>query len=249
MRKIVLATYHILLTCAVVFAGEHNLITRPPLIVGFNVLYGGYKIGEVDFTQSGPYQYLNQTVTELECRVESDAIIEHKGFYRSIVTEDYAVLYLKADVTTAGKTRIDEYNFDYASEKIHLQSDFPGEGKSTRCSIDFSDKDRRYFDMVSLIFRLRDGLDTLTAPFYIPVFVYSRLDSIFIESIIDEPVTGQDGMTVAAKHIRARIPFATFPGIGDRFEIFISDDDNRVPLKAAVQMAVGKIEILPRPRE
>jgi len=236
----------VLIASIIAFAGEKALITNPPLTRGYDVLYGGYKIGKIDLTRSQPYVYEGRPVTELECRIESSAIIEHKGLYQSIVTGDYTVLYLLSDVSTGGERRLDEYWFDYKNEKIRFKSRIPGKGETSNRQYDFNDASARYFDTISLIFRLRDGLDTLKAPFYIPVFVYSRPDSILIESITDDLVVMPDGKSASAKHVGGKILFATYPGIGDRFDIFISDDADRMPLKAVMQMAVGKIEILPR---
>ena len=54
---------------------------------------------------------------------------------------------------------------------------------------------------------------------------------------------GRDGNVVSATIIKGRIPFEAFPGSGDGFEIYMSDDDSRIPLKARIEMALGYIEI------
>ena len=227
--------------------GENRpLAFDSPLNLGFNILYGGYKIGEIDITQSQPFHYEKQEARELECRVESSVIIDHHGLYRSIVTNSWLMLYMKADNTTAGKRRIDEYWFDHENHKIRIKTEMPGSGKSSDTSKDFSDEDMTYFDSISMIFRLRDALDTLKTPVYVPVFAYSRPDSILIKSITDTAITDSDGKSRPAKHVSGYIPFNTFPGVGNEFDIYISNDDEKIPLKATLQMALGRVEIILR---
>jgi len=238
-----------LIPCQYCIAGESGLLFKKPLTMQYDIMYGGYKIGQADITQGNPYDYKNKKVTEIECRVEATSLIEHTGLYQSVVTENYQVLYLKSDNTTMGKRRIDEYTFDYDNGKIFQKTQLPAENKNADFVFDINDNDKQYFDMISMIFRLRDGLDTLQAPFVIPVFAWSRPDSIIIDSIDDEPVIVSDGSEVPAKKIKGRIPFATFPGAGEKFDIFISSDERRIPLKASLQMALGRIEILPRNTE
>jgi hypothetical protein len=223
-------------------------IVSPPLILNYDISYGGYKIGEVDITQSQPFERDGRRLRELECRIESTAIIEHNGLYRSLIGEDFTALYLRADVQTSGNRRIDEYWFDYENRKISHRIELPGRNQKIDEQLDMKENENQIFDTISLIFRLRDGLDTLKAPFHIPVFVYSGQDSILIQSIAPDSAAGLDGYPVASKRLRGRIPFSTFPGFGDDFEIHISDDEDRIPLKADMEMALGKIEILLRPR-
>ncbi len=251
MRKFDIIRKTSILTAAFaisVFANEPPDAPEPDLNLGFDVLYGGYKIGEIDITRSQPFQYEDHTSRELECRIESSVLIDHRGLYRSIVDDQYTVAYLLADNTTAGKRRIDEYRFDYDKGKIRIKTEFPQRGESSSTEKDFSRADKTYFDSISLIFRLSEALDTLKAPLYVPVFVYSRSDSILIRSINAEDVAGPDGKSIAAKHVSGYIPFNTFPGVGREFEIYISDDDERIPLRAEIQMALGRVEIIPRPR-
>lgn len=236
----------ILAAVSLASAGEKSNTANAPIKFGYDILYGGLKIGEIDLDQSQPYEIKGRPVTELDCSIKSDAVIEHKGLYKSIVTADYSVLYLLADITTLGNRRIDEYWFDYDNRKIRGKITIPDKKEISNFQYDFKDPAARYFDSISLVFRLRDGLDTLKAPFYIPVFVYARLDSILIDSITDDMVVVPDGKGAPAKHVSGKIPFATYPGVGDRFDLFISDNVDKIPLKAVMQMAVGKIEIIPR---
>ena len=217
-----------------------------PLFLAFDVLYGGYKIGEIDITQSQPFEYESQTVRELECRVESSVIIDHHGLYRSIVNDSYSLLYMRADNSTAGKRRIDEYWFDHQEQNVRIRTEIPSTGQKSDYLKDLSGTHDTYFDTISMIFRLRDGLDTLRAPVYVPVFVYSRQDSILIKNIIDAAAPGPDGVNKPARLISGYIPFNTFPGAGNEFEIYISDDEEKIPLRAQMEMVLGRVEIVPR---
>ncbi len=234
-------------TIATVFAGEPEL-SVPALNLSYDVLYGGYKIGEIDITQSQPFQHENQTVSELECRIESSVLIDHQGFYRSLVDSQYTVFYLRTDITTAGKRKIEEYWFDYDKGIIRIKTEFPQRGESSNSQKDISQTDRTYFDSISMVFRLREALDTLEAPIYIPVFVYSRPDSILIKSIDTTTIEDSNGKSRPVKHVAGYIPFDTFPGVGREFEIYISDDNEKIPVKAELRMALGRVEIIPRRR-
>lgn len=240
------AILQLLLPASPARSGEKTKISDPPLILNYDALYAGYRIGEIDITKSGIFDYEGKKARELECRIESSGIIDHHGIYRSVVGADYRALYLKSDVTTGSKRDIFEYWFDYKRGRIRLKFDSPDRDKPSEYSMDMTEKDRRYFDTVSLVFRMLDGLDTLKAPFYVPVYVDSRPDSVLIESLAAEPFTMPDGDTVAVKHARGVVPFDTFPGFGNRFDLYISDDGEHVPLKASLQMVIGKIEIVPR---
>ena len=47
--------------------------------------------------------------------------------------------------------------------------------------------------------------------------------------------------------IKARLPYPPYTGFGDRIEIYISKDENRVPLFGRMEMALGYLEIKLRP--
>jgi hypothetical protein len=86
---------------------------NPPLSLIYNVTYAGGRIAEVEFTESDPYFYKNQRVRELECRVESSGLLNLNGLYRSIVSDDYALVYFRSDEGQQGNRRVIEYHFDY----------------------------------------------------------------------------------------------------------------------------------------
>ena len=98
-----------------------------------------------------------------------------------------------------------------------------------------------------MIFKIRQGVDTMKAPSYIPIFISGRRDSIFIESIADSRQTGPGGNPIDAYLIKARLPYPPYTGFGDRIEIYISKDENRVPLFGRMEMALGYLEIRLRP--
>lgn len=214
-----------------------------PLVLSYDATYAGYKFAEIDFVQSNPYEHERTTVRELECRVESSGILDVSGFYRSIVRDDYTVLYFSSDEGSMQDKEFAQYWFDYDNNMIRIESSHIIGTDTSTSFRELKNVDRRYFDSISLIFRIRDSYDTLTAPIYIPIMVDSRPDSVLIESISPGKTAGPDGEAVSATIIRGRIPFETFPGFGDSFEIYMSDDDLRIPLKARIEMALGYIEI------
>ena len=237
------APFHILSGFYPAFGDESLKGIIPPLILSYDATYAGYKFAEIDFTESNPYEHEGNTVRELECRVESSGILNISGFYRSIVKDDYTVLYFSSDEGSMRSRKFVQYWFDYDRNVIRIESKHVNGTDTSTTYKETENVDRRYFDSISLIFRIRDSYDTLTAPIYIPVFVDSKPDSVLIESISPGETTGRDGKVVSATIIRGRIPFETFPGLGDSFEIYMSDDDFRIPLKARIEMALGYIEI------
>jgi hypothetical protein len=215
----------------------------PPLILSYDATYAGYKFAEIDFTEGSPYEHEGYTARELECRVESSGILNVSGFYRSIVRDDYTVLYFSSDEGSVQNKKFVQYWFDYDKNIITIKSDRISGIDTSTAHKELKEIDQRYFDSISLIFRIRDSYDTLAAPVYIPVFVDSKPDSILIESISTGEAAGADGDAVSATIIKGRIPFETFPGLSDNFEIYMSNDDTRIPLKAKIEMALGYIEI------
>jgi hypothetical protein len=198
---------------------------NPPLSLIYNVTYAGGRIAEVEFTESDPYFYKNQRVRELECRVESSGLLNLNGLYRSIVSDDYALVYFRSDEGQQGNRRVIEYHFDYQIRNATI--------------ID----NRIKGDTVSMIFRIREGVDTMKAPSFIPVFIEGKQDSVLVESIHDIQSAGRNGELVDAFLIKVRLPYPPYPGFGDRVEIYISADDDRVPLRGRIQMALGYLEI------
>lgn len=236
------ASSHILTGPYPAFGDESQKATTP-LILAYDATYAGYKFAEIDFTESNPYQLEGNTVRELECRVESSGILNVSGFYRSIVRDDYTLLYFSSDEGSTQNKKFVQYWFDYDRDIIRIKSDHVSGIDTSTAHKEIKNVDRRYFDSISLIFRIRDSYDTLAAPIYVPVFVKSRPDSVLIESISPGETIGRDGKTVSATIIKGSIPFETFPGLGENFEIYMSDDDFRIPLKAMIEMALGYIEI------
>jgi len=237
------APSYILLTIYPAFGDGSLKGISPPLILSYDATYAGYKFAEIDFTESNPYEHDGKIIRELECRVESSGILNVSGFYRSIVRDDYTVLYFSSDEGSTRNKKFMQYWFDYDKNIIRIKSDRITGIDTSTAHKELKNVDRRYFDSISLIFRIRDSYDTLTAPIYVPVFVDSRPDSVLIESISPGQTAGADGEAVSATIITGRIPFETFPGLGDSFEIYMSDDDLRIPLKARIEMALGYIEI------
>ncbi len=237
------ALFYILSGSYLVFGDEPSEGIAPPMILSYEASLAGYKFAEIDFTESNPYEREGNTVRELECRIESSGILNVSGFYRSIVSDDYTVLYFSGDEGSAQSKKLVQYWFDYDKNIIRIKSDRVSGIDTSTAHKEIENVDRRYFDSISLVFRIRDSYDTLTAPIYIPVFVHSRPDSVLIESISTVETAGRDGKVVPATLIKGRIPFETFPGLSDSFEIYMSDDDSRIPLKAKIEMALGYIEI------
>jgi hypothetical protein len=83
----------------------------------------------------------------------------------------------------------------------------------------------------------------MKAPSFIPVFIEGKQDSVLVESIHDIQSAGRNGELVDAFLIKVRLPYPPYPGFGDRVEIYISADDDRVPLRGRIQMALGYLEI------
>jgi hypothetical protein len=237
------APFYILSGSYPAFGDEPLKGITAPLSLSYDATYAGYKFAEIDFTESNPYEYGGNTVRELECRIESSGILNVSGFYRSIVRDDYTVLYFSSDEGTMQDKGFVQYWFDYENNMIRIESSHITGADTSTVYGELKNVDRRYFDSISLIFRIKDSYEILTAPIYIPVFVDSKPDSVLIESISPGETTGRDGRVVPATIIKGRIPFETFPGSGDGFEIYMSDDDSRIPLKARIEMALGYIEI------
>ena len=190
----------------------------PPLQLFFDATYAGGKIAEIEFTESNPYQYNGMQVREIECRIESSGMFDINGLYRSIIAEDYSLVYFKSDEGQSGNKRITEYRFDYSSgsaKVTQIRVSGPDTSKTTK---EIKNIDRRYFDTLSMILRLRDNFDTLTVPTFIPVFMKQKQDSILIESKKDVRISGQDGSLVDAVLIRGKLPYVPFPGFGNRIE-------------------------------
>jgi len=228
----------------VLAVGENTAVKLdPPLYLVYDVTYAGGKIAEVDFSESKPYSYKGQRVRELECRVESSGLFNLSGLYRSIVTDDYSLVYLRSDEGQSKDRRIVEYHFDYQNRSATI-IDNRIKGADTISTTSYIDNiDKRYFDTVSMIFKIRHGADTIKTPSYIPVILEGRQDSILIESIHDVQSSGPEGEPVDAFLITARLPRSPYPGFGTKTEIYISRDENRIPLRGRIQMALGYMEI------
>jgi hypothetical protein len=222
------------------FADE---IHNPPLYLVYDVTYAGGKIAEVDFTESKPYLYKGQEVRELECRIESSGLFNLNGLYRSIVTDDYSVLYLKSEEGQPGDKRIIEYYFDYRNRSATVVDSRVKGLDTISTTSQIKNINKKYFDTVSMIFKIRQGVDTLKAPTYIPLFLNGRRDSVLIESIGDVQQEGRDGEVVDAYLIKAILPYSPYPGFGKRIEIYVSRDEDHVPLRGRIEMALGYLEI------
>lgn len=215
----------------------------PPLQLFFDATYAGGKIAEIEFTESNSYQYNGMRVREIECRIESSGMFDINGLYRSIIAEDYSLVYFKSDEGQSGNKRITEYHFDYPSGSAKVTRIRVSGSDTSKTTKEIKNIDKRYFDALSMILRLRDNFDTLTVPTFIPVFMKQKQDSILIESIKDVRISGQDGDLADAVLIRGKLPYSPFPGFGDRIELYISKDEKRAPLGGRIQMALGYIEI------
>jgi hypothetical protein len=223
-------------------------IDNPPLYLIYDVTYAGGRIAEVDFTESKPYSYKGQEVREIECRVESSGLFDLNGLYRSIVADDYSVVYFRSDEGTPGNKRIIEYHFDYQNRSaVVIDSRVSGSDTVSSASR-YDNINKKYFDTVSMIFKIRQGVDTLNAPAFIPLFLEGRQDSILIDAVVDVQHIGSDGEAVDAFLIKAKLPRPPYPGFGDRIEIYISKDEKRIPLRGRIQMALGFLEITLRPQ-
>jgi hypothetical protein len=220
----------------------------PPAILTYDVTYAGGRIAVVEFTESKPYSYKGQRVRELECRVESSGLFNLDGLYRSVVTDDYSLVYLRSDEGPPGDKRIVEYHFDYRNKSAAVIDNRIKGTDTTSTTRHLKNIDKRYFDSISMIFKIRYGVDTMKAPMYIPLFIEGSLDSVLIESISEVKTAGPDGVPVDAYLINARMPYPPYPGFGDRIEIYISRDKERTPLRGRLEMALGYIEIKLRPR-
>lgn len=249
-----LSAWPLLISCLIIFSIllfradrtiSENTKTRisPPLQLFFDATYAGGKIAEIEFTESNPYQYEGIRVREIECRIESSGMFDINGLYRSIIAEDYSLVYFKSDEGQSGNKKITEYRFDYPKRSAIVTRIRVSGPDSSRTTKEIKNIDKRYFDALSMILRLRDNFDTLTVPIFIPVFMKQKQDSILIESIKDVRISGQDGGLVDAALIRGKLPYSPFPGFGNRIELYISKDEKRAPLGGRIQMALGYIEI------
>jgi hypothetical protein len=223
--------------------GETYPALSPSNTMKYDATYAGYKFAEIDFSESKPYEFQGDTVRNLECSVRSSGILTIDGSYRSVVRNDYTVLYFKSDEGSPEDRKIAEYWFDYDSSKIDLIRSRIKGADTTRSNAEYTDVDRRYFDSISLVFRIRDGFDTLTTPVYLPVFLESGVDSILIEEISPAEEDTVNGKAHPITKIKGRIPFETYPGFGDEFEIYLTSDDSRIPVRARIEMVLGYIEI------
>lgn len=212
-------------------------------VLKYDATYAGYKFAEIDLTESNPYAFQEDTVTNLECDVQSSGILTIDGRYRSVVRDDYTVLYFKSDEGSPENRKISEYWFDYDKNRIDLLWREIEGSDTTRSSAEFTDIDRKYFDSISLIFRIRYGFDTLAVPVYLPIFTRSRIDSILIEEISRSEEVGPTGIAFAVAKIKGKIPFEIYPGFGHEFEIYMTTDEARIPVRARMEMALGHIEI------
>ena len=229
-------------------AENSGKIVNPPLYLVYDVTYAGGKIAEVDFTESRPYSYKGQQVRELECRIESSGLFNLNGRYLSIVADDYSVVYFRSDEGQPGDRRIIEYHFDYKNHSAAVIDNRVKGADTISTTSHINNINKKYFDTVSMIFKIRREIDSIKAPFFIPLFMEGRRDSILIESVSDVQSTGRNGEAVDAFLIKAKLPYSPYPGFGDRIEIYISKDENRVPLRGRIQMALGYMEINLRPR-
>ena len=213
------------------------------LILKYDATYVGYKFAEIDFSESVPYEFHEDTVRNLDCSVKSSGILNIDGHYRSVVRDDYTVLYFKSDEGSPEDRKISEYWFDYDKNRIDLIRTGINGADTTHSEAEYENVDRRYFDSISLIFRIRDGFDTLTTPAYLPIFDQSGADSILIEDVSSVDETGPDGNSIPVMKIKGKIPFETYPGFGDDFEIYMTSDGTRIPIRGRIEMALGYIDI------
>ncbi len=214
-----------------------------PGLYSYDVSYAGGRIAEIDFSESVPFLYNGVSVREIECRIESAGLFNISGNYRSIIRDDFTVLYFRSAESQTNGMRIIEYWFEYDKNRIRVK-DSRIDGRDTTSNMgEIKNVDRRYFDSVSIIFRLRNGFDTLSAPVYIPYFTGVREDSVRIESIsAQEPASGDED----PRHIhiiRGKLPYPPYPGFGDDFEIHMTGDLSRIPIYARMEMALGFIEM------
>ncbi len=224
--------------------GENKgLIQNPPLYLVYDVTYAGGKIAEVDFAESRPYSYKGQKVRDIDCRIESSGLFNLNGRYLSIVADDYSVVYFRSDEGQPGNKRIIEYHFDYKKEGVTIIDNRVKDTDTVSTTSYIENINKKYFDTVSMIFRVRQGIDTLKAPVYIPIFMEGRQDSILIESVSEAQTLGRNGETVDAFLVKMKLPYPPYPGFGDRIEIYISKDQDHVPLRGRLQMALGYMEI------
>lgn len=224
--------------------GENTtLITNPPLYLVYDVTYAGGKIAEVDFAESQPYSYKGQKVRDIDCRIESSGLFNLNGRYLSIVADDYSVVYFRSDEGQPGDKRIIEYHFDYKKGGVTIV-DNRVKGADTISTTSYIENiNKKYFDTVSMIFRVRQGIDTLKTPAYIPIFIEGKQDSILVESVTEAQTPGRNGEMVAAFLISMKLPYPPYPGFGDQIEMYISKDEDHIPLRGRIQMALGYMEI------
>jgi hypothetical protein len=225
------------------FAQDPPPAFTPPLNLIYDVTYAGGRIAEVEFTESDPYFYKNQRVRELECRVESSGLLNLNGLYRSIVSDDFSLVYFRSDEGPAGNKRVIEYHFDYNNRSATIiDNRIKGTDTSSATSV-IKNIDQKYFDAVSMIFRIRQGVDSLNTPSFIPIFIEGKQDSVLLESVQNVQSAGRNGELVDAYLIKARLPYPPYPGFGDRIEIYISANSERVPLRGRIEMVLGYLEI------
>ena len=223
-------------------------VFNPPETLIYDVTYAGGEIAVLEFTESSPYSFKGQQVRELECRVESSGLFNLNGDYRSVVTDDYTPVYLRSEEGTPGDKRIIEYHFDHGNRSATVVDSSIKGADTAVTTRTLNDIDKRYFDSVSMIFKIRYAADTMRVPTYLPIFINGIKDSVLIESISPVQAAGPDGAPVDATLIRASLPYPPFPGFGDGIELYIARDEERTPLRGRIEMTLGYIEIKLRPR-
>lgn len=245
--------YAVILSITALFSAARSdnppeKINAPSTLV-YDVTYAGGRIAVVEFTESKPYSYNGQQVRELECRVESSGLFDLDGLYRSVVADDYTLVSFRSDEGPPDDRRIVEYHFDYKHNSATVIDNRIKGADTTSTTSHLKNIDKRYFDSVSMIFKMRQGVDTMKTPAYIPLFIEGTVDSVLIESISDVRAVGPEGDSVDAYLIKARLPYPPYPGFGDKVEIYISKDKERTPLRGRIEMALGYIEIRLRPQK
>jgi len=232
----------IIFILAATSVSSENISSADSYIYGLT--YSGLNIANISFSESDYYPYDGADVKSFECEVETFSdLLKFGGKYRSIVARDNSVKYYRDEHDIYDGTRILEYWFDYDKNLIEVKDRRIVRADTTNRNFIIENIDGKYSDSISLFFRLRESLDTLTTPVHISYFNGSDLDSLIIESITPEIFELSESKTIPVLAVTARIPAGLMPGSRDKIKLYISDDAKSTLIYGRMYMTLGYLEL------
>jgi len=209
----------------------------------YGLTYSGLDIASIAYSESDFYPYEGIDVKNFECKIVTFSdLLQIGGKYRSIVGDDNSVRYYRDEHKIQDGTRVLEYWFDYNQNQIRI-IDRRIIGSDTTNYEKIANINDKYSDSVSLFFRLRESLDTLTTPKYISYFDGTDTDSLLIESISHELFNTSGDKSTPVFVVDLRIKPGLMPGSKDKIKLYISDDENRSLIYGKMYMTLGYLEL------